>query len=121
MPPGDEVTVPPPVPSVVTLSELFSANVAVTAASALTVIVHGPVPVQPPPDQPMNDDVPSAAAVSVTVVPTSKSSEQSEPQLMPPGEDDTVPPPPPASVTITVAVGVTGASGCAVSTLPQAA
>jgi len=44
-------------------------NVAVTTVVAFMVTVHGPVPEQPPPLQPVKVDPPAGAAVSVTTVP----------------------------------------------------
>jgi len=50
MPAGDEVTVPAPVPDLVTLSVyVLSVNVAVTLAAAVIVTEHVPLPVQAPP------------------------------------------------------------------------
>jgi hypothetical protein len=46
-------------------------KVAVTVLPALTVVLHGPVPEQPPPDQPVKDDPTAGVAVSVTSVPES--------------------------------------------------
>src|SRR5262249_26938496 len=57
MPDGELVMVPLPVPDFVTLSVKDDCkNVAVTVAAALIVTVHVPVPVQPPPLQPLNVD-----------------------------------------------------------------
>ena len=44
-------------------------NVAVTVVAAVIGTTHVPVPEQPPPDQPANVELASAAAVSVTLVP----------------------------------------------------
>ena len=44
-------------------------NVAVTLTGALTVSVHDPVPLHPPPLHPENTDPLAAAALSVTAVP----------------------------------------------------
>ena len=42
-------------------------NVAVTLVAAVSATTHVPVPVHPPPDQPVNDEPPLGAAVSVTL------------------------------------------------------
>lgn len=44
-------------------------NVAVTEVAAFMVTVHVPVPVQPPPDQPVKVEPDVALAVSVTLLP----------------------------------------------------
>ena len=44
-------------------------KVAVTLVAAVMVVTHVPVPVQPPPLQPANDEPPLGVAVSVTIVP----------------------------------------------------
>src|SRR5438105_478457 len=63
------VTVPVPVPACATVSvKLCSVNVAVTAVAAVMVTVHGPVPVHPPPLQPVNVEPVAGVAVSVTAV-----------------------------------------------------
>jgi len=48
---------------------IVSLKFAVTAIAAVTVTVHVPVPVQPPPLQPVNVEPSSGIAVSVTTVP----------------------------------------------------
>ena len=69
---GVLVTVPPPVPVLLTASvnDAF-VNVAVTLRAALIVVVHAPVPAQSP-LQPANVLVDSGVAVSVTTAPTAK-------------------------------------------------
>jgi hypothetical protein len=100
MPPGLEVTVPLPVPALVTPSVyVLSVKVAVTDAAAVTVTAQVPVPEQPAPLQPANVEPAVGAAVSVTVVPWPKLAEQVPPHEMPPGLDVTVPAPVPALVT----------------------
>ena len=47
----------------------FAAKPAVTDVSESTVTVHVPVPEQPPPDHPLNDEPGPGDAVSVTVDP----------------------------------------------------
>lgn len=80
MPLGEEVTVPPPVPAVVTLNiaTVVLSKAAVTFGIGvridgsikveLTNSVHTPVPPQAPP-QPVNLDPVAGVAVSTTVVP----------------------------------------------------
>lgn len=74
-----------------------------TVAAAFIVTTHAPVPLHAP-DQPVNDDEASAAAVSVTAVPKLYGSEQSAPQVMPAGVDVTLPLPVPARTTLSVLV-----------------
>jgi len=72
MPAGDEVTVPPPVPVLPTVRpNWIRSKLAVTDFAASAVTRHVPVPLHDP-DQPVNVEVPSAAAVSVTCVPLVK-------------------------------------------------
>ncbi len=67
MPAGALVTVPLPVPALLTVSEkLWSAKVAVTVCAALSVTVQVPVPVQLPPLQPVKVEPAAGAAVKVT-------------------------------------------------------
>jgi len=68
MPPGDEVTVPLPTRLMVS-AYCARVKVAVTFVAANRVTVHVPVPVQPPPLQPVKIEFTAAAAVSVTTVP----------------------------------------------------
>jgi len=76
-------------------------NVAVTVVSTFKVMVQVvPVPLQPPPDQPANDDPGLGAAVMVSTVPTLYDAVQTLPQLIPDGELVTVPVPVPALVTV---------------------
>ena len=100
MPAGEDVTVPAPVPALVTLSgkldELL--NVAVTERAAVICTVQLLVPVQAP-LQPAKVEPLAAAAVSVTEVPLEKLALQVLPQLMPVGVEVTVPAPLPALVT----------------------
>src|SRR5262249_60625020 len=84
IPAGFEVTVPRPVPVLLTESvNLCRANVAVTVVSAFKVTVQVPVPEQPPPLQPVKFEPVAGAAVGVTVVPLSKDAEQLGPQSRP--------------------------------------
>ena len=70
IPAGTLVTVPLPAPALLTVSaKLGTPNVAVTVVAADIVTVHEPVPVQPPPLQPLNVEPAAGVAVSVTAVP----------------------------------------------------
>jgi hypothetical protein len=70
IPAGLEVTVPLPVPDLLTESvNVCTLKVAVTDVAAFMVTEHVPVPEQPPPLQPANVDPPAGDAVSVTAVP----------------------------------------------------
>ena len=72
IPAGLDVTVPLPVPVLSTVRvKLGSAKLAVTVVAVLIVTVHGPVPEQPPPLQPVKVDPPVGAAASDTGVPLS--------------------------------------------------
>src|SRR5262245_65859179 len=88
-------------------------KVAVTDVAPITVTTHVPVPVQPPPLQPVKVDPATGAAVRVTMVPDVNETEQVVPQLMPAGELVTEPPPVPALLTVSgkdacMKVAVTG-------------
>src|SRR6266516_5016755 len=76
-------------------------KVAVTARSWSIVTVHGPAPVQSPP-QLVKLEPASGAAVSVTIVPFVNEAAQVAPQSIPAGELVTVPEPGPAFVTVSV-------------------
>jgi hypothetical protein len=103
IPAGELVTDPVPVPALWTVSwKLFAAavlNVAVTAVAAEAVMLHVPVPVQPP-DHPANVEPEFGVAVSVTEVPTAKLALHVCPQVMPAGLLLTLPAPVPAAVTV---------------------
>ncbi len=74
IPAGELVTVPEPVPFLVTVSRCCSsANVAVTDFASDIVTLQVPVPEQPLPDQPLKVEPDSALALSVTSVPSSNS------------------------------------------------
>ena len=75
---------------------------AVTVWSAFIVTVHAPVPLQPPPLQPVNVEPPVEAAVRATVLPIGKSAAQTVPQEMPLGLLVTVPVPLPVPDLLTV-------------------
>jgi len=105
MPAGLDVTVPLPVPALVTVNAKLGANVAVTDVAAAMATMHVPVPVQPPvPDQPANTEPAAGAAVRVTDAPPVKLAVQVAPQLIPAGLDVTVPVPVPALVTVSAKV-----------------
>jgi hypothetical protein len=68
---SDEVTVPLPVPALLTVSVnvvVWGVKVAATVVGAFIVTVQGPVPVQPP-LQPAKVDPLAGLAVRVTTVP----------------------------------------------------
>jgi len=70
IPPGDDVTVPPPVPVLtIVTTQCSSVNDAPMMTSEVIVLVHVPVPLQPPPLQPPKAEVFAGVAVIVTVVP----------------------------------------------------
>ena len=58
-------------PAVATVSVGVATKRATIVRSASSVIVHVPVPEQPPPDQPANREPGSGVAVIVVVVPSS--------------------------------------------------
>jgi len=74
--------------------------VAVTDAAPLIVTVQVPVPVQPPPLQPVKVEPAAGVAVSVTAVPLANEDEHVAPQEMPAGTLVTVPLPAPALDTV---------------------
>jgi hypothetical protein len=102
MPEGLLVTVPDPAPASLTVSWTGGTaevlKVAVTAASAVSVTLHAPVPVQAP-DHPAKEEPGLAVAVRVTAAPASKVALQVLPQLMPAGLLATTPLPLPAVCT----------------------
>jgi len=76
----------------------------VTFVAAATLTVHVPVPVQPPPLQPVNVEPALGAAVRTTDWPKSYEEEHVAPQVMPAGVELTVPAPVPAFATVTANV-----------------
>src|SRR5437867_13316427 len=105
MPEGALVTVPTPVPAVVTVRTKVGVRVAVTVVAAVSVRAQGPVPVQAPPLQPVKTDPTAGVAVSVTTVPLAKLAVQAVPQSMPVGVLVTVPAPAPAVETVRTQTG----------------
>jgi len=63
------VMVPPAVGEGTTVMVTGPAKVAVTVTAAVAGTVQVPVPVQPPPDQPVNKEFVPAAAVRTTLLP----------------------------------------------------
>src|SRR6266581_4777681 len=103
IPTGALVTVPLPVPALLTVSvNVWSVNVVVTVVAAESVTVQAPVPEQPPPLQPVKVEPAAGVAVNVTAVPLVKLAAQVAPQLIPAGALVTVPLPVPAGVTVKV-------------------
>jgi hypothetical protein len=97
MPAGELLTVPAPLPDLFTVrAKDWTTKPAVTVVAAFMVTTHVPVPVHPPPVQPVKVDPAAGVAVSVTGVPLVYAAEQIEPQLMPAGLLETVPLPVPA-------------------------
>src|SRR5215470_8726910 len=100
IPAGALVTVPVPVPALVTVrAKDDCTKLAVTEVAAVTATVQVPVPVQPP-LQPVNVESAAGAAVKVTAVPLANVAEHELPQEMPVGTLVTVPDPAPALLTV---------------------
>src|SRR5206468_6756942 len=68
-PAGLLVTVPLPVPALLTVRAKVGVKVAVTVVAAETVTTHAPAPLHPPPLQPVKVELAPGVAVSVTTVP----------------------------------------------------
>src|SRR5437879_379890 len=103
IPAGELVTVPLPAPDLVTVSAKDDwMKVAVTEVAAFIVTLQVPVPVQPPPLQPVKVEPAAGAAVSVTTVPVVNEAEHVAPQEIPAGLLVTVPLPAPAMDTVSV-------------------
>ena len=66
-------------------------KVAVTVVAAVTVTAQVPVPVQPPPLQPVKVEPTVGDAVNVTAVPWPNVAEQVAPQLTPLGDEVDLP------------------------------
>jgi len=102
---GLDVTVPKPVPALLTVSvKVWIVNVAVTLRAADIATVHVPVPEQPAPLQPVNVEPAVGDAESVTDRLESNDAEHVAPQLIPAGLDETVPEPVPALLTVSAKV-----------------
>ncbi len=105
IPLGLLVTVPAPVPDFVTVKRaVLTAALKMAATVELGVAVQGPVPEQPPPLHPANEEPAAGAGVNVTGAPASNCAVQVPPQSMPAGVDVTVPLPVPCFWTVTVNV-----------------
>src|SRR5216117_2790271 len=103
IPEGALLTVPLPVPVLVTLraNDCWT-KPAVTEAAALIVTMQVPVPEQAPPLQPVKVEPAVGVAVKVTAVPLANGAEHVAPQAMPAGLLATVPAPAPALVSVRV-------------------
>src|SRR5262245_41185767 len=104
MPLGLLVTVPAPVPDLLTVNWCVGMVLNVADTLTLPVTVQGPLPEQAPP-QLTNDEPAAAAAFKATEVPASNWFEQVAPQLMPAGVEVTVPLPVPCLVTVMIVGG----------------
>jgi hypothetical protein len=105
IPAGSEVTVPVPVPSLTTKrAKVLRVKPALTDLAASIVTTQVPVPVQPPPDQPVKFASAEGEAVKVTIAPLSKENRQVAPQAIPAGEELTVPLPDPFLFTVSAKV-----------------
>ena len=101
MPAGLLVTVPEPVPALVTVSVYARLKVAVTKRLLLMELIpHCVPPVTSHPAQPENVELPEAEAVRTIAQPWGKLAEHTEPQLMLTGKEVTVPEPVPVLVTL---------------------
>jgi hypothetical protein len=123
IPAGLEVTAPVPPPVRLTVNgKVIRSKRALIVVSAVRVMLQFPVPAQPPPVQPPNNDPLSGVDVKVMAVPVGWVSAQSVPQLIPAGLEVTVPPPVPrvatesvlTSVTVSVVLAVLPASSATV-------
>lgn len=103
IPAGELLTVPVPVPALVTVNSRTGTKLAVTVLVTFVVTEQVvAVPVQAP-DQPLNLEPDAAVAVKVTLAVLAKLNLQVAPQLMPAGELVTVPVPVPVLVTVNLA------------------
>jgi hypothetical protein len=100
IPTGELVTVPVPVPCLLTVRFGILLKVAVMVASLFTVTWQELVPEQPPPDQPAKNEPAAGAAARVTTVAGMKPWTQVLPQSIPAGELVTVPVPVPCLLTV---------------------
>ena len=85
-------------------------NVAVTWVASNNVSVHGSVPLQPAPDQPVNAASASGAAERVTCVPWANVAVHAEPHAIPAGSDTTVPAPWPDFSMVSSTLGTAASS-----------
>jgi hypothetical protein len=102
-PAGELVTAPPPVPETSILRVYAVAvppNVAVTVVALSSVTTHAPVPLQPPPLQPLKVAPGAGVSDSVICVPERNVALHVIRQLIPVGELVTVPVPVPAKATV---------------------
>ena len=81
------------------LGGVMRVNVAVTVVAAFKVTVQVPLPVHPPPDQPVKTEPTDGDAVRVMTVPKLNPNAHATPQLIPAGDDTTAPAPVPGRVT----------------------
>jgi hypothetical protein len=102
MPAGLLLTVPLPLPVLVTVRVYSDVKLALTACAALIVTTHAPVPLHPAPLHPENADPLAGVAVKVTCVPLTNAALHVAPQLIPAGLLVTVPLPLPVFVTVRV-------------------
>jgi hypothetical protein len=101
IPAGELVTVPLPVPDLVTVRvKDCCTKAAVTVVAAFSVTTQVPAPEQPPPLQAMKVEPAAGVAVRVTTVPAVKEVEHVAPQEIPAGELVIVPEPAPDLVTV---------------------
>jgi hypothetical protein len=101
-PPTLEVTVPEPVPTLLTVTgKLCAASVAVTLRACVMVTVQSPVPVHAPP-QLTNVEPASGMACTVTCAPLVKLPLHVAPQSIPPGIEAMMPLPEPLFDTVRV-------------------
>src|SRR5262249_7320414 len=112
MPPGSLTTVPLPLPVLLTVRGNCWVKVALTLRACVRLTVHGPVPVQSPPQ--WSKRAPEAGVGgSVTLVPKAKVALQAAPQVIPGGLEGTEPPPVPSLLTVRVDGGkVSAAASC---------
>jgi len=117
IPAGVLVTVPPPLPAGLTVSMAvvtFAVKVAVTVVSTVGATTQGPVPLHPPPDQPVKLDPAAAVAVKLTDTPFGTPSEHwvlPLPQLITGGVLVTVPLPFTATVRVAGPIKLPNAIG----------
>jgi hypothetical protein len=103
IPAGLDVTVPVPVPVLLTVNaKVCKGNVAVTFCTALMVTTQVPVPEHPPPLQPWNVEPAAGVAVRVTTVELANDATQVVPQSITAGLAVTVPVPLPLLLTVRV-------------------